>query len=281
MCWKLPELCTLAQVQQKLSLGLEQCNTQINKSARKKPGWGAGPAALRERLIPTLQIAVSRGGSGKGNCWGGLGAASHLAALHGTLWLPPMSQLPDQEVIPNDAEERLQQSLMETVQGILLTRIENLFALLHPESGFAAKPWTALHGGARGRGTAVEHPPSPFRLFQCMSRRSWLGGDMGTHPSRFICRKQIGLKEDHNDQTPECQPFSCFYPWAAKEGSPQLILTLHRSVQAILTHPQGRGHGMPCTLPMLKGIILWDSAVFAPLQKTLISLWILPAICRN
>lgn len=60
-----------------------------------------------------------------------------------------MSQLPDREVIPNDAEERLQQSLMETGQGILLTRIENLFALLHPESGFAAKPWTALHGGAR------------------------------------------------------------------------------------------------------------------------------------
>lgn len=42
----------------------------------------------------------------------------------------------------------------------------------------------ALHGGARGRGTAVRHPP-PFRiwLFLCMPRRSWLGGDMGTHPS--------------------------------------------------------------------------------------------------
>lgn len=40
MCRELPGLCTLAQVQQKLSLGLQQCNTQINKSARKRPGWG-------------------------------------------------------------------------------------------------------------------------------------------------------------------------------------------------------------------------------------------------
>lgn len=39
MCRELPGLCTLAQVQQKLSLGLQQCNTQINKSARKRPGW--------------------------------------------------------------------------------------------------------------------------------------------------------------------------------------------------------------------------------------------------
>jgi len=70
-------------------------------------------------------------------------------------------------------------------RGILLRRRrKSPFALLHPESGFAAKPWTALHGGARGRGTAVRHPP-PFRiwLFLCMPRRSWLGGDMGTHPS--------------------------------------------------------------------------------------------------
>lgn len=55
MCRELPGLCTLAQVQQKLSLGLQQCNTQINKSARKRPDRGSALAALQERLIQTLR----------------------------------------------------------------------------------------------------------------------------------------------------------------------------------------------------------------------------------
>lgn len=55
MCWELPGLCTLAQVQQKLSLGLQQCNTQINKSARKRPGWGCSTG---ERLNQTQSRAA-------------------------------------------------------------------------------------------------------------------------------------------------------------------------------------------------------------------------------